>query len=91
MLGLFCRSIYQILIKIENYVRRIYKNRESIFEGKEFLRFERMNINRCLSMHRVRVDENEMMFIKVDLGEPFEAYVPPEGDGKATLMSKEVN
>jgi hypothetical protein len=24
------------------------------------------------------------------LAEPFEAYVPPEGDGKATLMSKDV-
>jgi hypothetical protein len=25
------------------------------------------------------------------LAEAFEAYVPPEGDGKATLMSKDVN
>jgi len=25
------------------------------------------------------------------LAEPFEAYVPPEGDGKATLMSKDVS
>jgi len=25
------------------------------------------------------------------IAEAFEAYVPPEGDGKATLMSKDVN
>jgi hypothetical protein len=25
------------------------------------------------------------------LAEAFEAYVPPEGDGKASLMSKDVN
>ena len=29
--------------------------------------------------------------IILSLAEPFEAYVPPEGDGKATLMSKDVN
>ena len=25
------------------------------------------------------------------LAEPFEAYIPPEGDGRATLMSREVS
>lgn len=32
---------------------------------------------------------NENLFVR--LAEPFEPYVPPEGDGKATLMSKDVN
>ncbi len=31
-----------------------------------------------------------MIIIRI-LAEAFEAYVPPEGDGKATLMSKDVN
>ena len=35
-----------------------------------------------------RVGVREMVLC---LAEPFEPYVPPEGDGKATLMSKEVN
>ena len=32
-----------------------------------------------------------MLIILLFLAEAFEAYVPPEGDGKATLMSRDVN
>lgn len=35
-----------------------------------------------------------LLLTDIDLSvaaEPFEAYVPPEGDGKATLMSRDVS
>ena len=48
-----CRSIYRISIKTEDYVRTVYKNRESISEGKVYHRFERRNTNHCISMRRV--------------------------------------
>lgn len=87
------RLIYQILKKIENYVLIHYKNKENILNVKVFLLFAMLNINHYLLIHQVKIFRcrtSSIAFFFVFLAEPFEPYVPPEGDGKATLMSKDV-
>lgn len=39
----------------------------------------------------ILIRSNKSLIISFFLAEAFEAYVPPEGDGKASLMSRDVS
>jgi hypothetical protein len=49
------RSIYLILIKIENYVHLHSKNKENFLNVKVFLLFAVLNINHYISMLQVNI------------------------------------
>ena len=91
--AILSRSIYRISIAIGNCEKQLFPNNVNILNVKEFHRSVVLNTNRSISMRRVRGTRtfDDLHRMTIIVAEPFEPYVPPEGDGKATLMSRDVS